>query len=59
MIMCGLIDGPPYGYCRCGWALLADRTCSDAECPYAWGYEDEHDYEDEDEHDYEDWEGEE
>lgn len=23
-------------YCDCGWPLLADGTCSDAECPLGW-----------------------
>lgn len=24
-------------YCECGWPLLADGTCSDAECSLGWG----------------------
>jgi len=36
MIMCATTDGPPWGYCRCGWPLFRDGSCSDAECSYGW-----------------------
>lgn len=36
MFMCGTLNGPPWGYCLCGWPLLRDGTCSNGECSEGW-----------------------
>jgi hypothetical protein len=32
MLMAPVIDGPPWGYCSCGWPLLPDGSCSNGDC---------------------------
>lgn len=36
-MMYGVTDGPPWGYCSCGWPLFRDGSCSNGECPDQWG----------------------
>lgn len=41
MTLLGTLNGPPYGYCSCGWPLFPDHTCSNGECPDGWASNDD------------------